>query len=75
MSDRRLSKWLKRLEKLIAAQPPGTWVFVDGGGWGATINLMKFNADGKKALAPSGGYDQEYILGTVETVNWDGGGW
>lgn len=68
--------WLSRLQRLIDSQPPGTWVYLNGEG-GASLNLMRLAADGKRVMARNDydGYSQEYVIDTVDAPHWDGGGW
>jgi hypothetical protein len=39
-----------------------------------TFQLLRKNADGEHAVTPSGGMDQDYIVGNIDIEN-DGGDW
>ncbi len=67
---------IERLRKAINAMPDTLWLFNNG-----SMYVMKYGPDGCKVenpirgVATSGGFDQDYIVGEIRSIESDGGDW
>lgn len=64
-------EWLKEMQELLNKCPSGHWLFCDG-----ELHLMKYkNKRGDRAVLRSGAMDQNYIVGSLDGPEMDGGDW
>lgn len=61
---------VKKLMALARQWPETLWLFSASG----TLNVMRKNSDGQKAVTPGGGIDQDYCIAEIPIEN-DGGDW
>ena len=66
----RKSTAIKRLKELAKEWPEDLWIFASGG----SLHIMQCDKTGSAIITDSGGYDQNYIVDTVDIPS-DGGDW
>lgn len=63
-------KAIKALERICKIMPKTLWLFAASN----TLNVMKVNDSGGRAMAPNGAYDPAYCIETINIPS-DGGDW
>jgi len=58
------------LERLAVTWPKSLWLFSASG----SLCVMK-KKNGKRAMTPTGGFDNDYQVGSPIKIDNDGGGW
>lgn len=62
-------RWWRRLCRVLAEQPPETWLFAASG----QLTLLRTASDGSRVMTPSGGVDHDWILTGTTIGNIEGG--
>lgn len=69
--DPKVKRWVAAFRKVFETQPDNVWVYVANG----TVHIMARDTDGKRFTRPGHGSDQDAIVETIGSGEWDGGDW
>jgi hypothetical protein len=61
-------KAIRALRRLAKTWPKTLWLFSTG-----TLNVVRYNSDGIKAMDSSGSVDADYIVASIQGIENDGG--